>query len=194
VSDQPLYRNRQPRWRAARRQEMRICGIVPANRQKVWCVRCSGVGHIPQWIHEQILKPIFEKRVGGLTFFSSPFVLVWLRPKQAKRLIGTLRTHNIWYEVIESEFKRCQLCSRPLISLEATKLRTQIESSPSGRSLPCGPNCGKDRESGLWRLLSRSEKECEEENIKAQRSITRSVRLFRRRLQAENPAGIQFSD
>jgi hypothetical protein len=55
----------------------------------------------------------------------------------------------------KTEFRRCEMCARPLIGLEAETLRRFIESGPLARTLPCGPDCARDRELKTWKNLAR---------------------------------------
>ena len=135
-----LYRNRKPRFRAARRRGLKEQGITPVNRQEAWYVRPSALPAIP----DEILKvaiPGLGPASGG----------VWLGPRAAKRLMAIDRG---WHEVTKTEFKRCPLCSRPTVAAEAEKLRKQMESAPNGRSLPCGPKCEEERASGFWTKIA----------------------------------------
>jgi len=144
------YRNRKPRYRAARRREMKAQGITPVNRQKVWCVTVgfSAADHkvVPAWASEHI--------IGGLRVWPNDF---WLRPRLAIALMKYLRMVRVDYSVCKSEYKPCELCGRPVVGSAAEELRKQMGSSPKGRSLPCGKNCDKDREMGLWKIVAELE-------------------------------------
>lgn len=56
-------------------------------------------------------------------------------------------------DVIKTEFRICDVCSRPLIGHEALERRKSITRSVKSRELPCGPNCFKDRDMKLWDLM-----------------------------------------
>ena len=135
--------NRKPRWRAARRREMKERGITPANRQEVWCVEPSAIRDLPDWVANRI--------VPGL---GSSSTLFWLRPYDAKRLLALDRLCGGRSRFTKTEFRHCEVCRRPLISNEAAERRKLVESGPQARELPCGPNCEQDRETGLWTILA----------------------------------------
>lgn len=125
-----LYRNRQPRYRAARRRALKASGITPRNRQQIWGVQLSG--SIPD-----ALKPYV---IHGLAVAG----YLWLTVRGAKLALRMGWTK----EVIKTEFKRCLLCHRPLIANAAEQYRKALESS--AEVLPCGLRCEAERISRLW--------------------------------------------
>jgi hypothetical protein len=130
---------RKPRWRAARRKTMKDAGITTTYRQRVWIVTLKKWNLLPAWLKEKVFFP--RNPIPG-TF--------WLKPADAMGLMMFCRTIRVGYSYQITEFKRCPICRRPTVGSEAMKLRAQMESSPKGRELPCGPNCLKDAESKLW--------------------------------------------
>lgn len=130
-----LYRNRQPRYRAARRRALRSQGVTPRNRQEAW-----GVKFITGSVAAASLA---RHRIPGLAIGG----YVWLKVRDAKLAIrmGWAR------EVIKAEFKRCLLCHRPLIGSEAEQYRKLLESGAS--PLLCGSRCEQERISRLWYRL-----------------------------------------
>ena len=136
-------RNRRPRWRAARRREMKARGITPPNRQEMWCVQPSALVNLPDWVSRATMN--------GLGSYADR---VWLRPGHAKRLIALDRAAGGRSQVLKVEFRHCDMCARPLLSLEAERRRELIETDPTARSLPCGPNCERDRELRLWKRMA----------------------------------------
>jgi hypothetical protein len=133
-----LPRNRQPRYRAARRKALRAMGLVPPYRHEVWQVTTSALLEIPQWA--------IERRVPGLASF-------WLYAADARQLCGLDRKHGGRPTVLKAEYKRCELCNRPLLGSEAAKRNDMLAVTPNGHDVPCGPNCCADRQSKLWKLL-----------------------------------------
>lgn len=136
---------RKPRWRAARRREMKMRGITPANRQEVWCVQPSALLKVPDWVFRRAVKGL-----GSLPYYHQ----VWLRPRDAKRLCALDRMAGGRSHVTKTEFKRCHVCARPIIGAQAAERRKVIESGPAGRLTPCGPTCERDRELGVWTRLA----------------------------------------
>jgi hypothetical protein len=118
---------------------MKDAGITPVERQQIWIVTLERWNLLPGWLKEKVFFP--RNPIPG-TF--------WLKPSDALGLMTFARINHVGYSYRETEFKRCPNCHRPTVSLEAMKLRAQMESGPNGRKLPCGPNCAKDAESKLW--------------------------------------------
>jgi hypothetical protein len=79
---------------------------------------------------------------------------VWLRPAKAKLLLALDRAAGGRSEFTKSEFRHCDLCARSLIGVEAEARRSLLESGPKAWTTPCGPNCQRDREIGLWKKLA----------------------------------------
>jgi len=140
----PMYRNRKPRWRAARRQALKAQGITPCLRNWVWNVRPS-IAPLPDWVAGAAVK--------GLGSLEDQ---VWLWPVDARRLMKWVKAHGGRSWAVRAEFRRCEMCGRPLIGVEAEARRRQIESGPAGRALNCGPECDRDRASRLWVKLAPS--------------------------------------
>jgi hypothetical protein len=135
--------NRKPRWRATRRREMKAQGVTPPNRLRVWSVRISELLDMPDWVSRFAIQ--------GLGTLPRQ---VWLRPWKAKLLLTLDRAAGGRSEYSKTEFRRCELCARPLIGTEAEARRRLLESCPKARTTPCGPNCLRDREIGLWKKLA----------------------------------------
>ncbi len=131
-------RNRKPRWRAARRRELKAQGIIPANRQMVWTIVLTVV-LLPEWAA--------KKRVKGLRD-------LWVDAAIGKRLLALDRRNGGQPSVTKAEFRRCDLCNRPLLGLEAAARRAIIETSATGRLAPCSPRCKDDLTMALWTKLS----------------------------------------
>jgi hypothetical protein len=126
----PRLSNRKPRYRAARRRERRAQGITPVNRQYIWSVSA------PTFLEFQ---PIYGlARVPGR---------IWLFPGAARGLLRGVKGCL----VERFEFKRCELCHRPLVGSEATTYRKLLE---SGRNIPCGSTCDRDQSLKLWTRLA----------------------------------------
>lgn len=142
------YRNRQPRYRAARRREMKAQGTIPANRQWIWCVRPGVLTPIPEWARQLAVKSL------GI---GSDFI--WLWPVDARRLIKQDREAGGLPEVQVFEARRCKRCGRVMIADEAVKRRKLDTSGPDGRKLPCGPRCDEDRRTMVWKKLAGQDSE-----------------------------------
>ena len=137
--------NRKPRYRARHRQEMKDAGIVPTKRQWAWNVR-------PQ-VLKLLLLPSWVQgvRIRGLGWSAGS---VWLWQVDARRLIREDRRAGGRAVVVRTELRHCPQCARPLVGAEAEKRRLLNESSPDGVLQPCGGNCARERELGVWRTLN----------------------------------------
>jgi hypothetical protein len=136
--------SRKPRWRAARRQEMRARGIKPPLRWEVWWIRVSPLLTVPDWARQASIR--------GLPCAANE---VWLLSWRAELLLRIDRARGGYSEFTKTEFRRCDVCYRPLIGSEAEKRRLSIEADSAGRTLACGEICERDREVGTWRILAR---------------------------------------
>jgi hypothetical protein len=119
--------SRKPRWRAARRQEMRARGTKPPLRWEVWRIRVSPLLTVPDWARQASIR--------GLPCAPNE---VWLRSWGAELLLRIDRVRGGYSEFAKTEFRRCDVCYRPLIGSEAEKRRLSIEADPAGRTLANG--------------------------------------------------------
>jgi hypothetical protein len=134
-----LYRNRKPRYRAARRQALRAQGVKPTNCQVLWYVESIAVP-LPSWILSCAVPGLATTKCG-----------IWLRPKDALRLIAFDRySTGGSITVTKAEFRYCEVCHRPLIGIDAASRRKLLETSATARKLPCSLTCFSDRETKLW--------------------------------------------
>lgn len=134
---------RQPRYRAARKKAMYAEGIIPSRRLEVWVVKVARIEILPAWLKQRVipgLKP------------SAPNQF-WLRHLDAAALASFCETVRVAYSLVKTEFKRCELCERPMVGSEAEAYRAQIDSCAKGREKPCGRNCEKDQKTRLWMIL-----------------------------------------
>ena len=123
---------------------MRTQGIKPPLRWEVWRIQVSPRLTVPDWARQASIR--------GLQCAPNE---VWLVPRRAKLLLCIDRARGGYSEFTKTEFRRCDLCYRPLIGSEAEKRRLSIEANPEGRTLACGENCERDRKLGTWRILAR---------------------------------------
>jgi hypothetical protein len=135
-------RNRKPRWRKQHRQELRKSDM-DTNEKEIWCVTVMGLKQIP--------LEFLDAAVKGLPVTSGQ---IWLRKKAAKRLCALDRAFGGFSLATITEYRRCDICHRPLLGEEATARRELISRDPNGRSTPCGPECGKDKASKLWEIIA----------------------------------------
>jgi hypothetical protein len=124
---------------------MKARGITPPNRHEVWSVRISELLDMPDWVSSFAIR--------GLGTLPRQ---VWLRPWKAKLLLALDRAAGGRSEYSKTEFRRCELCARPLIGIEAERRRKLIESGLLAGTLPCGPDCARDRDLKTWKKLAPS--------------------------------------
>ena len=141
------YRNRQPRWRRARRQAMKAQGITPAERQWIWNVRIGGLAAIPDWARDAAVRGLGQTET-----------TVWLWPVDGRRLVKQDRAAGGLPEVQVVEVRRCQVCSRPLVGVDADRRRRLDESGPDGRSIPCSDQCRRDRDTKVWKKVAAADR------------------------------------
>jgi hypothetical protein len=129
--------SRKPRWRLARIRELRSKGTPQARRFIVWHVSPSKLIPIPEEFKAQAIP--------GLTISDAG---VWLRTQSMRSLAlrDRLAGGAPWIE--KSEFKRCELCGRPMIGTESEGYRVKLEEE--GRGIVCGEHCNRDREAKTW--------------------------------------------
>lgn len=135
--------NRQPRWRAARRQAMKAAGTVPCRRQWAWNVQPDGLHGVPEWAQQVAVHGL--GKIPGR---------VWLWRVDAKRLMGQVRRAGWRCEATRAEVRHCCVCERPLVGIAAERRRLLDESGPDGRLQPCGGDCLRDAAAGMWRKLN----------------------------------------
>jgi hypothetical protein len=142
MNETPLHYNCQPRWRRQRRREMRTAGIIPTHRWWAFHLKCDF--ELPAWA--------IEYTIPGLSRLSNQ---AWFRPTEARAVIQWARSRGLWAKPEKVEFRHCSQCGRPLVGIEAEARRLKDESGPSGRSLPCGPDCARDQMTRLWMKLNK---------------------------------------
>lgn len=142
VKVEPRAPNRKPRFRAARRREMKAQGTLPARRQWIYSIEPQALEVLPEWATGNSVKGL------GKTARR-----VWLWDKDSKRLIGLDRAAGGRPRVTRAELRHCLSCSRPLVGIEAEQRRKLDESGPDGRRQPCGVDCERDKASRIWRKL-----------------------------------------
>lgn len=133
--------SRKPRFRAARRREMKTAGILPSRRVWVWLVQPDPLFKVPET----------TQQVKGLG--NRPGYL-WLWPADAKKLMAQVRRAGWKCDASKVELRHCSVCERPLMGNEAQQRRLLDESGPGGRLLQCGAKCKEEAESGIWRKLN----------------------------------------
>lgn len=130
------WRNNYPRaLRVERREKKRVMrkrGIKPARKLWITCVVVTAI-EIPKW------ASYYSHRA-----FSRSKQHVWFkgRPRtHAKRLIAEDRAAGGEPEVTTVEYRRCPVCKRPMLGLEAEVRRRIDESWIQGRDVPCSGEC-----------------------------------------------------
>lgn len=111
---------------------MRFKGVKPAKKQWLTCVETTAI-EIPQWALEKAQRDM-----------SSSEHHVWFRGRSSahsKVLAFQDRQAGGEPEVTVIEWRRCSVCRRMLLSLEAETRRRLDESGKLGRQMPCSGEC-----------------------------------------------------
>lgn len=126
------------RVRQERRADLRARNIVQARPKYVYRVTTTAI-LMPAWCA--------DRRIKGLTFNEDT---VWLNAKDARFLMardqecGGQPRHSV------AEYRRCSICSRPLLGEDAKLRRTLDESAVTGRQKSCGSDCLEAAKRRLW--------------------------------------------
>lgn len=136
TSEGGVERNRWPRVercaRQARTCTLRRRGIKPARKQWMVCVETTAI-EIPGWAREKAEKSL-----------SASAHHVWFRGRRngrAKILAQQDLAAGGTPEITVMEWRKCSVCGRMLLNLEAEDKRRLDESSPAGRKLACSGEC-----------------------------------------------------
>lgn len=124
---------------------MKAAGILPCRRQWAWLVTPDNLFGIPQWAQAAAIRGL--GKINGR---------VWLWPTDARKLVREARTAGWQCSVTRVELRHCAVCERPWVGSDAEHRRKLDESGSEGRLLPCGPDCYRDKEAGIWRKLNPS--------------------------------------
>ena len=125
--------------RQQRKAELTSRGIKAAKVRRVWCVKVTAIV-VPQWA--------LDRRIQGL---SGDVTRIWIHPRDAAFLMRLDREAggDPWFA--ESEYRRCPVCSRPLLGEDAKDRRALDESSFTAKQIPCGDTCLDAAKDGRWR-------------------------------------------
>jgi len=127
------------RRRLEHKEELRNRGIQPARIHRVMGVRITAI-LMPDWARARSIE--------GLSVSDS---FGWFRPSDARFLMRLDREAGGEPRSAEAEYRRCEVCGRPLIG-EAARMRRELdESCRTGRQLPCGQECLDAARDGRWR-------------------------------------------
>lgn len=134
------YADPDRKWRKAERRALLDRGIRPARVRRIFCVRLEGYA-MPEWAGAE--------RIAGLTWSETT---VWLRRRQARYLAREAEEAGGRATLVEAEFRRCEVCHRPLLGEDAKARRRQVETSVTARQLPCGASCYEAQRDRRWRV------------------------------------------
>ena len=120
------------RVRKLEKEQIHARGRTYAKRQWVTIVTVTAI-EIPDWL--------LKKAMRG---FSRSKQHVWFRGRfrrNAKALMELDKAAGGSPEWDKVEYRRCEVCSRPLLNLDAEARRKLVESVTNGRQRACGPEC-----------------------------------------------------
>lgn len=127
------------RWRSERKQELKDRGIRPSRVKRILRVRITAIP-MPDWAA--------RRRIPHLTFTDR---VVWLSLRDGQFLARLDTDAGGETAVAETEYRRCPVCSRPLIGEDAKYRRGLDESAVEGRRKVCGDECAEASRDGRWR-------------------------------------------
>jgi hypothetical protein len=130
--------DRRREWRKQRKEELKSRDVKLARKRWIWCVRITAIP-MPAWCQ--------KRRIKGLSFTDS---LVWLKPRDAQFLIARDQECGGSPVFAETEYRKCPVCGRPLISEDAKLRRMLDESGMTGRQKPCGSECLEGARDKRW--------------------------------------------
>lgn len=128
------------RFLRARRRDLRNRGIRVPRIRRVMGVTLEGMA-VPEWA--------LRRRVRGL---SASEHMVWLSRRDAYRLeheADELGAHAV---TMETEYRRCGVCGRPLVGEDAAARRQAEEMGVTARQLPCGSECLEAARDRRWKV------------------------------------------
>lgn len=129
-------------WRRKRRQrnrELRTLGRNVCRVRRVWKVTPTAIT-IPDWARQRAVRGLSESDDS-----------VWLQRTDATILASIDRQSGGNPEMTECEFRRCEICWRPLLAEDAEARRGLTESAVTGNQKPCGAECFAAARDKRWR-------------------------------------------
>jgi hypothetical protein len=135
---------RAPRYRKARRDNLRAQGITACNLARVVCFQVGNTAVLPKWLDKYI--------VHGLKPLPGQF---WITPNGVFHLSVWLKAIYVPFSFTKTVLKRCESCNRPTIANEAYALQAKYETAKDRSTVECGPSCRRDRDTGIWERLGR---------------------------------------
>ena len=112
-------------------------GSCTVNRFMVWHLEAMPSLLLPAGANESMLRTFGARN--------------WWAPGEARRVLRFNQSHGNPVRTLKAEYRVCRECGRGLVGSDAEALRKAIERD--GIKTPCGPNCAKDKKSGLWQIL-----------------------------------------
>lgn len=125
--------------RRARNRELRQRGVKVCRTRWVALVRPEAIP-IPEWARIRAVHGLSEREDA-----------VWLQRSDAWLLARMDREAGGEPEMTECEFRRCEICRRPLLAEDAEARRELTESAATGGKKPCGGECFAAARDGRWR-------------------------------------------
>ncbi len=118
-------------------------GIAERRRRVAWRVQPELVP-IPLWARDRAIR--------GLSDGPDH---VWLRRGDAQSLERLDREAGGDPLVVETEYRCCKVCGRPLIGEEAAGRRRAEQGGHTAWMLPCGDQCIEASKDGRWRATQK---------------------------------------
>lgn len=120
--------SRERYWRREEKKALRARGLKVPKLAQVGLVELAAIS-VPDWAR--------SKAIRGLTLTETS---IWLSRVPARRLIREDEAAGGKAKVAWTTYRRCKICQRPLLGLEAER-RQQLDKKYEGERAICGPDC-----------------------------------------------------
>lgn len=115
-------------WLREEKKALRARGLKVPKLAQVGLVELAAIS-VPDWAR--------SKAIRGLTLTDTS---IWLSRVPARRLMREDEAAGGKPKVAWTTYRRCKICQRPLLSLEAER-RQQLDKRFEGERAICGPDC-----------------------------------------------------
>lgn len=115
-------------WRRQEKKALRARGLKVPKLTQVGLVELAAIS-VPEWAR--------SKAIRGLTLTETS---VWISRVPARRLMREDEAAGGKPKVAWTTYRRCKICQRPLLGLEAER-RHQLDKRFEGARAICGPDC-----------------------------------------------------
>jgi hypothetical protein len=115
-------------WRREEKKALRARGLKVPKLAQIGLVELAAIS-VPDWAR--------SKAIRGLALTDKS---VWLSRVPARRLMREDEAAGGKPKIAWTTYRRCKICQRPLLGLEAER-RQQLDKKWEGARILCGPDC-----------------------------------------------------